>query len=240
MIRTTAALIAVLLLGTALVPSHASASTYKPSSVGVRLEVTMGEDGSARVSGARVREVTDNGFVAETLWGTGKISWTVITTESTPILRKSGAKIALTDVTPGDYVSFAGKIQANMPPFTVEASSVRDWSVSDNHIVLSGTVEDIDRAARTISIRTGKGTLVTVKTDEDTAYAQSGARTFSDLSVGDTILAFGDKSGATTIAATKVNLTERAIADTGNRREIATGLGSWLDQSLSKFFFARI
>lgn len=238
MTRLTLTLLALICL---VVPSGAFAATtnYKPSSVGATLNVTMSADDRANVSGARVREVTDTGFVAETLWGSGKLTWTVRTNEKTPVMRKSGANIALSQITPGDYVSFSGKIQTNMPPFTVDADAVRDWSIGDNYIVYAGTVTAVDTENRTFTLTTSKGGTVTVKTDEDTAYAQNGARTFSDITVGDSVLAFGGGKGSV-VSATKVNLTERALADSGNNRKVATGFGPWIDNLLPHFFEGRI
>ncbi|HYE22857.1 MAG TPA: hypothetical protein VEA92_00150 [Candidatus Paceibacterota bacterium] len=232
----------LLTLAIALVtlPAVASASSdYDPGSVGVTLEVVMQESGKVNVKGARVREVTADGFRAETLWGSGKLTWNVQTGEGTPIARKDGGKITLTQVTPGDYVSFTGTIQSNMAPFTVNADSVRDWSISSNHIVHSGTVQSIDPEARTLTIVTGDGKTITVRTDEKTIYAQSGARVFSDISEGDSVLAFGSGKG-TSLTATKVNLTERVAVAGGVRPRIATGLGSWVDSFLPKFFVGRM
>lgn len=239
MIRTTTYALLLAFASSTAVPVLASAASFNPASAGVELSVSMGADGSARVSGARVRQVTDAGVVAETLWGSGKITWTIQTDETTPIYRKSGAKIALTDVTPGDYVSFTGKIEQNKPPFTVDADSMRDWSIGENRTVLSGTIEAIDKETRTFTLVTGKGGRMTVSVDEDTAYAQSGAQVFADLSVGDMVLAFGDKAGGASMTAQKVNLTERAVARKTDRPVLATGLGSWVDSMIPMFFAGR-
>ena len=230
--------ISALALSISVVPYAAVASTYKPSSVGVSLEVVMNEDGHVRVAGARVREVLDSGFRAETLWGAGKLTWTVRTDEKTPILRKDGTKIALAQVTAGDYVSFTGQIQTSMAPFTVDATSVRDWSVSKGHTAYSGTVSEVDPEGRSLTLLIGDGELVTVATSDDTAFAQSGARTFSDISEGDTVIVVGTGKGAS-IAAHKVNLVERAVANAASRPKIATGFGSWVDNFLPKFFVGR-
>lgn len=240
MIRTTAYVLLLTFVATIAAPVLAHAATYNPQSVGVELSVSMDAGGGVRVAGARVRQVTDGGVIAETLWGSGKITWTVKTDETTPVYRRSGAKIALTDVTPGDYVSFTGTIEQNMPPFTVSADSLRDWSISENHTVLSGTIEAIDRDARTFTLVTGKGGRMTVSVDEDTAYAQSGAQVFADLSVGDMVLAFGDRAGQASMTAKKVNLTERAIARKTDRPALATGLGPWIDNVIPVFFAGRI
>jgi len=232
--------IPLLALTFALVPVAASASSdYDPGSAGVALEVVMSESGRVNVKGARVREVTATGFRAETLWGAGKLTWNVQTNDKTPVSRKDGGRIALTQVTPGDYVSFTGTIQSNMAPFTVNADTVRDWSISSNHVVHSGTVQSIDKDARTLTIVTGDGETITVRTSEKTAYAQSGARVFSDISEGDSVLAFGSGKGAT-LAATKVNLTERVAVASEQRPRIATGLGSWVDSFLPRFFVGRM
>jgi len=233
------ALIALAALTLSAFPYEASANSYKPSSAGVTLEVVMNEDGRVNVKGARVREVLDSGFTAETLWGAGKLMWTVETGENTPILRKDGGRIALAEVTAGDYVSFTGTIQTTMAPFTIDATTVRDWSVSKNNVVHSGTVSEIDTEARTLTLLTGDGELITIKTSEDTAFAQSGARTFSDIAEGDSVIVVGAGAGKGLVAQ-KVNLTERAVASAASRPKIATGFGAWVDNFLPKFFVGRM
>ncbi len=227
-----------LALSISVVPYAAEASTYKPSAAGVPLEVVMNEEGHVRVAGARVREVFDSGFRAETLWGAGKLTWTVRTDERTPILREDGTKIALAQVMAGDYVSFTGQIQTSMAPFTVDATNVRDWSVTKSHTAYSGTVSEIDTKARTLTLLMGDGELVTLAIGDDTTFAQSGARTFSDISEGDTVIVVGTGKGAS-LAAHRVNLVERAVANAASRPKIATGFGSWVDSFLPKFFVGR-
>ena len=226
------------LLALCAMPAAASANSYNPSSAGVKLEVAMSENGEVSVSGARVRSVSDSGFTAETLWGAGKLTWKVETDENTPITRKNGSRITLTEVTAGDYVSFTGSIQTNMAPFTVNATSVRDWSIGDNHTVLSGTVSDIDPSTGTFTLTTGKGGVITVETNGKTVYAQNGARSFSDIANGDTVLTFGAQVGKK-VTATKVNLQERLVTNAHSRPVIATGLGSWVDSFLPRFFAGR-
>lgn len=237
--RITITLFVLALALTVFPHMSVAGSSYDPSSVGVSLEVVMQENGKVNVKGARVRDVTATGFRAETLWGSGKLMWHVETGEDTPITRKDGARIELAQVTPGDYVSFNGTIQANMAPFTVTANAVRDWSVTQSHIVHSGTVQAIDPSARTITIVTGDGETVTLKTTEKTAYAQSGARVFTDISEGDTVLATGTGKGAV-LATAKVNLIERANVAGAARQRVATGLGSWVDSIIPKFFTGRM
>lgn len=233
-----ASLLGIFLLTLCVLPAAASANSYDPGSVGAKLQVTMEESGEVRVSGARVRSVSDSGFTAETLWGAGKLTWTVRTDENTPITRKSGARITLTEITAGDYVSFSGTIQTNMAPFTVDADAVRDWSVSDNHTMVSGTVSEFDPEAGTLTLTTGKGRTVTVTTTGKTVYAQNGARSLSDFANGDTVLAFGVQSGDR-LTAVKLNLQERLVTNAHARPELATGLGSWVDSFLPRFFAGR-
>lgn len=236
--RTPSTLLAILFVAFCAAPFAASANSYDPGSVGATLEVHMSENGAVNVKGARVRSVTESGFIAETLWGAGKLTWTVRTNENTPITRKNGGRIDLHTVTAGDYVSFTGNIQSSLPPFTVDANTVRDWSVGENHTVLSGTVSTIDTDAGTFTLTTGKGGVITVATTGSTTYAQNGARSFSDISEGDTVIAFGTQNGKT-IAATKLNLQERLVTSAQVRPVIATGLGSWVDSFLPRFFAGR-
>jgi len=233
-------LIGISILALTALPSgvFANGSDYRPSSVGAKLEVVMTGSGKATVSGARVREVTESGFRAETLWGAGKLTWNVRTDENTPITRKNGTRITLTQVTPGDYVSFTGEIQTSMAPFTVVASQVRDWSIGPNHTVIEGTVEEIDSGDRSFTAVSAEGDTVVIRTNEDTTYAQSGARTFADISEGDTIMAFGEKGKE--IVATKINLVGRADISAETRPYLATGFGSWVDYFLPKFFQGRM
>lgn len=212
-----------------------SANTYKPESVGPALSVDLSATGSASVAGARVIEVRPTGFTAETLWGANRLTWTVQVSSETTITRKSGTALSFGAVTPGDYVSFTGTVAPNLPPFTVDARSVRDWSVVDGQSVAVGMVERIDMHNKVLAIRTKEDVLVLVRTTEDTSFAQNGAQYLADLSVGDTVTVAGTYGAKGSLGAVKVNLTAHAPTK-HQEQKVATGLGPWVDTLFPQLF----
>jgi hypothetical protein len=222
-----------LILAAAPLLTLASGNDFRPHSAGLSLEVSISDDNSVTVRGAKVTEVSGQTVIAETLWGASRLTWTLRTNDDTALLRQSGAPARIADITAGDYISFSGRIDSSQPPFTVQASSLRDWTLVEGYKVFKGTVESVDAQGHTFVLLVDQ-TRITVKTNASTSYAKGGLDSFAGIGVGDTVLASGNYSaGAKVLTAAKLNMLEKVLTHDVNKQ---VAFASWFDRVLPRFF----
>ena len=98
-------------------------------SVGSKLEVSIADNGRVIVRGAEVTSVSGGTIRAETEWGATSLQWTVNTDAGTDFVTKSGSGSELDDIAVGQYVSFSGMIDGSGTALTVDADTVKNWSL---------------------------------------------------------------------------------------------------------------
>lgn len=137
---TTTAKTLALTLGTALafaaltflmfsftVPVEAHGGDAKPA--GSKLEVSIADTGRVIVRGAEVTSVSNDMLRAQTKWGSTVLTWSIDTNGDTVFVTRSGSGSELADIEVGQVVSFSGMIDGSGTALTVDADTVKNWSI---------------------------------------------------------------------------------------------------------------
>ncbi len=91
------------------------------------LEVQIGESGRVLVRGATVTGVSGNTITATTVWGSASVTWTV-NASNAQFVDRGGRNAGLADISVGDTVSFNGSLNTSASAFSVNATTVKNWS----------------------------------------------------------------------------------------------------------------
>ena len=179
---------AVSIFAVALTAS-AQTTASTPQSVGSTLEVHIYNNGTALVRGAKVSGVSGNAISATTTFGSYSINWTVGTSSSTNIIKRYGGATVISNIQNGDFISFSGVLNTVASQATVDATSVRDWSLQTTNSTFSGTVSSINATANSFVLATPSKGNITVNIISSTQFTKDGTTvTISNLNVGDKIL----------------------------------------------------
>jgi hypothetical protein len=100
------------------------------------VSIAIADDGSVLVRGAKVTDVSDDVITAQTSVRDVTMTWKIDTDSDTDFLKVSGSSTSLGNISDGDYVSFSGTLTGSSM-FTVNADTVRDWSLDDSVSVSS-------------------------------------------------------------------------------------------------------
>jgi hypothetical protein len=196
------ALLAVGLLASA--PLAHAESDAGPRSVGSTLETHINNDGSVTVRGAKVTAVVGSTISAQQSWGSYTVSWNVVTNPSTSIIRRYGGTSLLSEISVGDYISFNGPLDTTKATATVNAKTVKDWSIQKRHADFSGSITSVATSTSSFVLQTKERGALTVFTSASTTITKDGATAvFADLQIGQKVaLASGiwDTERATLVA----------------------------------------
>ncbi len=96
------------------------------------VSISISDNGSVLVRGAEVTDVSGDRITAVTEVGSLDLVWRIDTNGDTDFVDEDGAGIESDDVSDGDYVSFSGSLDTDGEVFTVDADTVRDWSVDSD------------------------------------------------------------------------------------------------------------
>ncbi len=96
------------------------------------VSISISDNGSVLVRGAEVTDVSGDRITAITEVGALDLTWRIDTNGDTDFVDEDGAGIDNDDVSDGDYVSFSGTLDTDSEIFTVDADTVRDWSVDSD------------------------------------------------------------------------------------------------------------
>ncbi|OGN02797.1 MAG: hypothetical protein A2657_01490 [Candidatus Yanofskybacteria bacterium RIFCSPHIGHO2_01_FULL_44_110b] len=171
-------------------PATKPAVAVKVDKMNAGVEVRISRNGEVSVSGAKVTSISENTLNAATTLGSVSMTWTVNTDSSTKIVQRSGGKVALSDISAGDVISFRGTLTAASPAMTVNAKSLTDHSLETKRGSFLGGV---------ISIGTNNFVLdsknrgqITVNVGSDTEIKKDGSTAvLADIHVGDKVSAAG-------------------------------------------------
>lgn len=196
------ALLAVGLLASA--PLAHAESDAGPRSVGSTLETHINNDSSVTVRGAKVTAVVGSTISAQQSWGSYTVLWNVVTDPSSSIIRRYGGTSLLSEISVGDYISFNGPLDTTKATPTVNAKTVKDWSIQKRHADFSGSITSIATSTSSFVLQTKERGVLTVFTSASTTMTKDGAPTsFADLMIGQKVaLASGiwDTEHATLVA----------------------------------------
>lgn len=156
---------------------------------GSTLEVHISDNGKVLVRGAKVASVSGSNVMATTSWGASSISWTVNTSANTEMVRRYGGKLALSEISVGDFISFQGDLAQGSSGFVVNAKVVKNWSVQKVRSDSFGSVSSINATAQSFALLVGgeRGTI-TVNVLSSASIMKGDAKAvFADIKVGDKV-----------------------------------------------------
>lgn len=108
---------------------NAQAHQAGAKAVGSKLEVSIADNGRVIVRGAEVTDINGDAVTARTEWGASALTWTVDTDSETVFVEKDGSDSRFSDLSDGDYISFSGTIDESGTTFTIDADTVKNWSL---------------------------------------------------------------------------------------------------------------
>jgi len=107
-----------------LSPSAQAAAA--PQTTAPLIEVHIANNGLTYIRGAHVVSISGSTIRTEVTLGAGTFVWSIETSYNTQFYAQSGAKIALSDITPGDYLTVTGKLSSAGDSPTVSADIIRN------------------------------------------------------------------------------------------------------------------
>lgn len=150
----------------------------------VRPEVSIAQNGMVLVRGAKVTSVSGSTIQAGVTFGSFTMNWTVKTSGDTEFVRYHGGRGTISDVAVGHIISFRGKLDTTASSATVNAGTVRNWSVQKVQVSRAGEVKSVNSSNSSFVLRVGNQD-VTVATNASTTITRNGvAGTFSSIQVG--------------------------------------------------------
>ncbi len=163
---------------------------------GSSLEVHFYDNGSVLVRGAKVTAISGNVVNASMSWGSSVLNWTVNLSASSKVVRKFGGVASVSEIAVGDILSFQGNLDTtNTSPFTVNASTVKNWSIQKKMASFNGTVKSVDSTGMKFVLTSGNRGDVTVVVASSTQFKKeegnSTALTFANIIVGAQVTARG-------------------------------------------------
>lgn len=193
-------------------------------------QISVAGNGQTMVRGASVTGISGSTIYATTVWGSMRMSWAITTNGSTRFVPDVGSSVVLRSIKVGDSISFSGTLDGSSATARVVASVVKDISLIQESVILGGTVMGIDTKSGRLFLSTQEGTT-TVATNGGTIITLGGNSTrLSNISVGDTVKAFGTLNSAShLLSADKITVArgEReftTVTETG----IFAGILKWL------------
>jgi hypothetical protein len=189
-------------------------------SVGSTLEVSINDNNSVTVRGAKVTSISGTTLNAQTAFGSTVLSWSIRTGTNTKIIALPGGTLALASIAVGDYVSFSGTLDTSAAGLVVNANVVKDWSQTSQKPAselqsFKGSVQSVDVSNRKFTLQTGGAEgLITVQL-ATTSVITNGADSMilANLVVGDSAKTSGTyNANAKILVASKVSV-ERKDSD---------------------------
>lgn len=164
------------------------------------LEVRISERGKVLVRGAGVLSNSNGVITATTTWGAASLIWTVKTGTSTEFIHRNGLGSSLGDILPGHIISFTGVIDTEVSPLTVNADTVKDWSLRERRASFTGVIQSLNASSSTFTLLTEASTTISVEIASTTPLMKEGsAIVFAALSVNDKVKVSGIYNGDTKI-----------------------------------------
>jgi hypothetical protein len=91
------------------------------------------------------------------------VLWNVVTDPSTSIIRRYGGSSLLSEISVGDYISFNGPLDTTKATATVNAKTVKDWSIQKRHADFSGSITSVATSTSSFVLQTKeRGALTAV------------------------------------------------------------------------------
>lgn len=106
--------------------------------------LTIAPTGQVIVKDAVVTSVRGNTIMAQTVWGSATISFTINTTGSTRFVPTIGSIEALKAMKVGNTISFSGSLTGSFTSPTVDATVVKDTTLLERSASVLGTVSSVD------------------------------------------------------------------------------------------------
>ena len=98
--------------GTVYLAPSSQAAAAAPSQSAPIIEVHIANDGLTYLRGAHVISVSGSTIRTEITLGAGAFVWNIETGYNTQFYNQNGAKVGLSDIQPGDYLSVTGKLSS--------------------------------------------------------------------------------------------------------------------------------
>lgn len=181
-------------------------------------QITIAQNGQTMIRGATVTNVQGTVLTVTTSWGDTRMQWKVVTTGSTRFFPRGESRSILKEIEPGHTVSITGSLDPNASAPTVYASAVKDESLVQSDVTLSGNVLSAEGDALLITTQYGTST---VRVGTGTLMTMNGNRADSDdVKPGDLIKAFG-----TFNALNRELVAQRVTASSPDGAHVAGGTG---------------
>ena len=159
-----------------------------PQAAGSTLEVHIGNDGKVAVRGAKVTAISGSSISTSATFGAMTMNWVVNTNSSTEFLRRYGGKTTIAEIQVGDFVSFSGMLDTTQSIPTVNAVTIKDWSIQMAHTSFSGTVASIDPNVMTFVLQNPNHANISVTVSSSTVIKRGDVTIgFADIKVADKI-----------------------------------------------------
>lgn len=160
---------------------------------GTTLEVHISNKGKVDVRGAKVTVISGNTVNATTSWGVANLSWSVNVLSDTKMIKRSGSRSLISEISVGDLINFQGNLlTTSASPIVVNATMIKNWSLPKKNSSFNGTVKSVDATNLKFTLGSDKNGDITVVTSSSTKFEKrEGVGAFTDIVVGAKVLAKG-------------------------------------------------
>lgn len=174
---------------------------------GSPFEVHINNDGSVVVRGGKVAALSGTTITALTEWNGAMLNWNINTDANTKFIELKNGQSNISQVKVGDFISFTGNLMAG-PTFTVQAKSVKNWSVMPQvKTTVEGKVVTVPGATAptTFTLKSGdKAYSVKVSATTSVLNAKWLTATLGSFQVDNKVRVYGVINADNTIDATVV------------------------------------
>lgn len=155
-------------------------------------ELHITQDGKFSATNVVVIQKAGSNLFGRVVWGNAFVRLTIVTTPPggpAQIIKKNGGSALVDEIQEGDILVVEGSLASGADSLLVNATKVKDLSLTKEPKVVSGTIKSVNSAANTFYLTDKKLGVMLVKVDPMLTIAK-GARTIAvgELVVGDKVL----------------------------------------------------
>ncbi|MEK7180565.1 MAG: hypothetical protein AAB706_03745 [Patescibacteria group bacterium] len=235
--RITLSVMAIVTTGLFVtMPSLTLADSLKEKMPGSGVEIQIVGNGNVLVRGAKVFSIASTTITAGTTFGSTTIAWTVKTTDATRFIRGEEGRGSLSEISIGNTISFNGNMDTGATTLTVNAKTIKNWSIVKKQTMLGGIVLDINTGQGSFSLLDEKFGTSTVVVATSTALTKNGsAILFSVLKIGDKVKALGLYNEQTKILAAEKITVNFKMEDSEYKKDLRGYFKMWGDKIKLQF-----
>lgn len=127
-------------------------------------ELNITPDGKVSAKGVKVFQKAGTSFYGRIYWGDVFLRLTVVTNNSTKMIKEHGELSSINEIKEGDMLDVEGVFPSSSDTFIINASYIKNHSLKKQSLETKGTVLSNNGSADEFTMKTYKGNIIKVST----------------------------------------------------------------------------